>query len=191
MLVESKNITDAKVSDTFREALAKYPILHSYLIELRQHKIKASTMQARPVFNLKSFLFGFSHYRININKQVRNQNELLVRDLPVKVLRGWFAHELGHIVDYLDRSPLAMLLYGLRYFLFSSFRRNAEWEADRIAIKYGFRKDILATKRFILEHELLDQRYKEKIKKYYMSIDEAEKYIMHNIVIDEVENSSS
>jgi len=73
MVVEFKNITDAKVSDTFREALTKYPISHSYLIEFRQQKTKASTMQARPVFNLKSFLFGFSHYRININKQVRNQ----------------------------------------------------------------------------------------------------------------------
>lgn len=188
MLVKFTNIVDAKISDTFQEALAKYPILHAYQIELKQQKIKASTMQARPVFDLKSLLFGFSHYRITLNEQVRNQKELFVRDLPVSVLRGWFAHELGHIVDYLDRSPLAMLLYGLKYLLFSSFRRNAEWEADRIAIKYGFREDILATKRFILEHELLDHRYKERIRKYYMSIDEAEKYIMHNVPIDEVED---
>jgi hypothetical protein len=83
MLVEFKNITDAKVSDTFREALAKYPILHSYLIELRQQKIKASTMQARPVLThsrIRCLLSGFHHKKNRYEGRENNREILFQRN---------------------------------------------------------------------------------------------------------------
>ena len=168
------NIQNQKIKDSFIKVLNRYEALHNCRVSLRQIPIKSSTMQAQPVFSLGSLFSGITHYKVKLAVFVRDSKLLKVTDLPEDVLTGWFAHELGHLVDYRSYHNLGMIMFGLKYMLSEKFKREAEHAADRVAIQHGFREEIIATKRFILEHDLLDDIYKEKIRKYYMPIEMAE-----------------
>lgn len=154
------------------EVLNRYEALHQYDIRLVQKRIKASTMQAQPIVSLKSLFTGVKRYQIKLALYVKDSDQILVSDLPDDVLTGWFAHELGHIVDYEPRSNFGMIIYGLRYLFSDKFKRQAEHEADNIAVMNGFAAEIIATKRYILENDFLGDHYKSIITKYYMSIDD-------------------
>ncbi len=131
-------------------------------------------MLAQPVINFRSIFSGVSSYRVKVAEFVRDSEVIRVNELPQEVLIGWFAHELGHVVDYEDYSVPQMIGYGIRYLISEDFKRAVEHKADEIAIRHGFRDEILITKRFILHHELLAEDYKEKIRKYYMPIEAVE-----------------
>lgn len=174
-----RNIDSQQVREAFTNVLHSYQSLHTYEIILEQKPVKGSTMQAQPVISWRSLLGGISKYKVSLAVYVRDSKQLKVNELPQDVLTGWFAHELGHVVDYEAYSTLSMIGYGIRYLLSDSFKRKVEHQADYIAIRNGFRAEIIAAKRFILENELLDDAYKSKIRKYYMGIDEAETW-QHN-----------
>ena len=154
------------------EVFNRYDALHQYDITLVQKRIKSSTMQAQPIISFKSLFTGVKRYQIKLALYVKDSEEILVSDLPEEVLTGWFAHELGHVVDYEPRSNFGMVIYGLRYVFSDKFKREAEHAADNIAVRNGFAADIIATKRYILENDFLGDRYKSIINKYYMSIDD-------------------
>jgi hypothetical protein len=163
-----------KTTKAFLEVWQQYKPLHAYGFEVVQKRLKSSTMQARPVFGL-SQIFGESRrYRLNVAKKILDSGELKVADLPEKVLRGWFAHELGHIVDYENHSNIGMIAYGIRYSLFDHYKREREHEADSIAIRYGFKQEIIATKKYLLENDFISSKYQDQLKKYYMSVRGAE-----------------
>lgn len=174
MNVIFENIADEKIRSSFLKVLHHYTSLHGYKIILRQKAIKSSTMQAQPVLNWLSFFGRISKYQIKLAIFVRDSQEIKVSELPKDVLTGWFAHELGHVVDYTPYSPLQMIGYGIKYLYSSRFKKEAEHEADRIAIRNGFKSEILQTKRFILENDFLTDSYKARINKYYMPIEEVE-----------------
>ncbi len=154
--------------------MERYTKLHQCQVVLKQKKIKSSTMQAQPVFSLGSLFSAITRYKVKLAILVRDSQNLKVADLPEDVLTGWFAHELGHLVDYRSYNNLNMILFGIKYLVSEKFKKKAEHSADRIAIRHGFRQEIIATKRFILEHDLLEESYKNKIRKYYMPIEMAE-----------------
>jgi len=146
----------------------RYKGLHDFEIILSMGKIKSSTMQAQPMISLKSIFTGVKRYRIKLNRNIRDHKELEVVDVPKDVLKGWFAHELGHVVDYKQHSNLGMIIFGIRYLLVRKYKKKVEHDADYIAITYGYHKEILATKKFIVEHNLIGDKYKNKILKYYL-----------------------
>jgi hypothetical protein len=159
-----------KIIKAFLEVWQQYKSLHAYEFEVVQKRLKSSTMQARPVFGL-SQIFGKSRqYRLNVAKKILESGELKVADLPEKVLRGWFAHELGHIVDYENHSNVGMIAYGIRYSLSDDYKREREHEADSIAIRNGFKQEIIATKNYLLENDFISPKYQDQLKKYYMSV---------------------
>lgn len=174
MNITFKNIQDQKIKDCFLEVYNRYDSLHEYDIILVQKKIKASTMQAQPILSIKSLFTGVKKYRIKLALYVKDSDDILVSELPDDVLTGWFAHELGHLVDYEPRSNFGMIIYGLRYVFSDKFKRNVEHDADSIAAAKGFAPEIIATKRYILENDFLSDEYKSVINKYYMSIDDVE-----------------
>lgn len=179
MKVVFENVTNDKIRESFMKVLREYEVLHSAEITLIQKPIKSSTMQAQPVVKLGNLFGETKKYRVKLAVMVRDTENLKVEDLPKEVLTGWFAHELGHLVDYKPYSNFQMIFYGLKYVFSNNFKREAEHAADRVAIRNGFRDEIIATKKFILEHDLLDESYKAKIKRYYMPIEEAEVW-QHN-----------
>lgn len=174
MNVEFLNIENSHVQTAFLDVVRQYETLHEYKIELIQKPVKKSTMQAQPVVSLKGFFTGIKTYRIQVGEFVRDSDSLRVDQVPCDVLKGWFAHELGHVVDYAPYSNFGMIGFGIKYLTSNKFKRNAEHRADQIAMDHDFHNEILATKIFILENDLLESAYKEKIMKFYMSIEDVE-----------------
>ncbi|RRO20877.1 hypothetical protein [Flavobacteriaceae bacterium 14752] len=163
-----KGIESKRIQECFLSVVDKFDGLHEFEITVTQVKVKSSTMQAQPIISLKSVFTGVKRYRIKLNEHIRDHKELKITDVPDDVLKGWFAHELGHVVDYKRRSNFKMVVFGIKYLLFRKFKRKVEHDADYIAITHGFHKEILATKRFIIEHESIGNKYKNKILKYYL-----------------------
>jgi len=184
MNVEFFNIENSHIQNAFLEVVREYEALHDFRIELVQKPVKKSTMQAQPVITLKGFFSGIKTYRIQVAEFVRDSDSLKVEQVPCEVLKGWFAHELGHIVDYAPYSNFGMIGFGLKYITSDKFKREAEHRADQIAIDHDFHHEILATKNFILKNELLENAYKAKILKYYMSIEEVELCIEDKVPLE-------
>lgn len=174
MNIDFQNIESNKIKESFEKVVRAYDVLHPYPITLEQRPIKNTTMQAKPVIGFFDLFGTRKRYKVNLARYVSDSDDISVRGLPAEVLTGWFAHELGHLVDYEKRSNMGMVGFGIRYLTSGKFKRRAEHAADQIAIDHGFHNEIIATKRFILEHELLGDRYKERINKYYMTIEAVE-----------------
>ena len=155
-------------------ALSHYPLLENTSILFKfKRKIKRSTMQARP--RLRDFFKPRKKrkYVILISEQFRiSEKKFYTRDLPSEVLIGWIAHELGHIMDYRNRSSLNLLLFGFKYIFWGHYIKEAERAADSFAVAHGLEKYILKTKNFILNHSDLPVRYVNRIRKYYLSPEE-------------------
>lgn len=172
MQIEFRNIENTFIEACFKKATAGYQALENNKIILSQKAIPKTNMRAQPVLDAKIFSPTKRTYKIEISNHPNFAQYLSIAELPEVVLVGWFAHELGHVMDYFHRSASNLIHFGLGYWLFPNFRIGAERKADLYAIENGFAKEILATKRFILEHSSLPDIYKNKIEKYYMSPEE-------------------
>ncbi len=173
-----QNVQSLLLQEWFTETLAAYPELRGRNIYLRKLSMKRSTMRAQPVFNSAFFRRANRHYRVDFSDHLEVTRYVCVQELPKEVVIGWFAHELGHIIDYLNRPVLGMISFGLGYALWSKYMREAERRADTIAVNHGFGQEILATKEYLMKHATLPPHYKSRLKKYYLSADEIEGLIL-------------
>ena len=120
-------------------------------------------------------------YLIFINKEFHIEGEKFdLSMVPSEVLVGWLGHELGHIMDYQNRSSLDLVWFGIKYLTSKNYIREAERAADTYAVNHGLGEQIIATKNFILNHSKLSDVYKNRIADLYLSPEE----IM--VMIDEV-----
>jgi len=153
-------------------ALSHFPELLDVNIEFHfKNKIRGSVMQAQP--RLGSLLINNREnrvYRVKISRYLELLDEMKpIESLPQEVLLGWIAHELGHIRDYIERSAVNMMAFGVQYFLSESFKTKAELTADHYTISAGLAEPLIATKDFILSHDRLPRQYQERISRRYMS----------------------
>jgi len=164
------------IPDEIREvallALSHYPELMDVKIDFQfQSKIQGSVMQAQP--KIGSLLFGNKEnrsYRIKISRYLELMDERVpIEELPQQVLLGWIGHELGHVKDYLDRSMVNMISFGVRYVISNKFVTQAEIAADSHSVANGLGEALVATKEFILNHDRLPVSYQDKIRALYMS----------------------
>lgn len=167
-----ESINSDRIKDAFLRAYGSFEGLHQHRLTIRKLRVSNTTMRAQPILNFQFWDRKKRHYRIDICDHTTLEHATPLRKLPQEVLIGWFAHELGHIVDYQNRTPLGMLRFGLGYLLMSTYRIGAERQADIYAIEHGFFDYLLATKKYILEQSSLPNHYKKRIEKYYMSPDE-------------------
>lgn len=171
----SKNHTVPKTILTeAKKALSFYPALENILIEIKfKKRIKKSTMLAQPKF---SSLFNSKNkrrYIILVSETFKiSDTKFSTKDLPKDVLIGWIGHELGHIMDYQRQNSLALIWFGIRYLFSENHIIKAERAADTFAVSHGMHEYILKTKNFILNHADINQKYKMRIKKYYLSPEE-------------------
>lgn len=163
-------------------ALSHYPELKDTPIEFRFKKnIKKSFMQAQPKIGGLFKKRKNREYLIFINEKFTIEDEVFdVTDVPSEVLVGWLGHELGHIMDYLDRSGVELLWFGVKYVTSKNYIKEAERAADTYAVNHGLGEQIIATKNFILNHSRLSDNYKNRIQELYLSPEE----IM--VLIDEI-----
>jgi hypothetical protein len=165
-------IDDTHVRRCFFRALHYFPELQEREITIVKKNTGGATMNARPRVNWNLFRKRHRQYLIGVNPVIKVNNETPIEAVPEKALTGWFAHELGHIIDYLDRGGWDLLRFGALYWISDHFRIGAERKADIHAIGHGCADYILATKKYILEHSDLSNAYKTRIEKYYMSPEE-------------------
>lgn len=171
-LVIFKNIKDSRIRECFEKVFKSYPELFEHRIVVEQRKLRKTTMRAQPLMKACFTRRACKSFRIEFSNATELDDRVSMSRVPDKVLKGWFAHELGHVMDYLHRGFLEMIWFGLRYISSRRYRKKVEHKADEIAIEHGFADEILATKKYILEHSKLPERYKRRIRKYYMSIDD-------------------
>jgi len=167
------------IPDLLREeillALSYYPeLLHTHIeFVILSPSIKKSIMLAQPQVPTLFRARTKRGYVIKISRYFKGDAQPLpIETIPQNILVGWVGHELGHIMDYLDRSVWAMVRYGLGYLLSRRYLMRAERTADLHAISHGLGEKIIATKNFILDHAHLPERYKEKIRRLYVSPEE-------------------
>ncbi len=184
--IKFRNVQDQRIKSLFNETLRHFQFPEHINIILEGTHLKGSTMQAQPVIGFDSFFNGIDTYRIRLAEFVRDSSNIRVDGLSEDILVGWFAHELGHVVDYMNRPAIDMLGFGIRYITSGDFRREAERRADEIAMAQGFHDQIIATKEFLFNHDLIHESYRNKLKRYYMSIEDARSFIAREVLIDPV-----
>jgi hypothetical protein len=156
------------------EAISFYPELYETSIEFKfKDNIRKSTMQAQPRF--ASFFKSKENreYVILISRKIQiDGEEFTMKDIPSDVKVGWLGHELGHVMDYRQRTNIGMLIFGLKYLFSPLHIKEVERAADTYAIQHGMGDYILMTKNFILENAHLSEKYKERIRNLYISPEE-------------------
>jgi hypothetical protein len=171
------------------EAISFYPELYETAITFKfKDHIKKSTMQAQPRF--ASFFRAKEHreYVILISRNIQIEGEhFSMEDIPSDVKVGWIGHELGHIMDYRERTNVGMLIFGIKYLFSSAHIKEVERTADMFAIQHGMGDFILMTKNFILENANLSEKYKERIRRLYISPEEVMELINENKVAETAE----
>jgi hypothetical protein len=177
MTLEFKDITSDHIRNCFTQTYKKFTTLHSHPFCLQRIALKKYTMRALPGLNMAFFYRATRHYRVQVSNHLQLRKYIQMEELPKKVLMGWYAHELGHIMDYQNRSALNMIGFLFRYLLIPNYRMGAERRADIFAIDHGFGEELMATKRFILEQSKLPKKYKKRIKRYYLSPTELEEIL--------------
>ncbi|WP_207421054.1 hypothetical protein [Desertivirga brevis] len=155
-------------------ALSYYPELEDTHIKfVFKKRINGSVMQAQPLPISIIKRRENREYQINISSMLKLVSSATpIHQLPDNIMIGWIGHELGHIMDYEQRSKFGLIKFGIGYLLSSGYRRQGETNADTYAVNHGLADYIIATKRFILEHAELPKEYKEKIARLYLSPDD-------------------
>ena len=171
MYAKYKTIPES-IREVTLEALSYFPDLLETEIDFEfKKKIGGSVMQAQP--KVGSLVFKNRQnraYRIKISRYLELEDENIpIEELPRDVLLGWIGHELGHVQDYLNRSSVNMMGFGVKYYCSHKFVTEAEITADSYAVANGLGDKIIATKNFVLNHDRLPEHYKNKIRTLYMS----------------------
>ena len=172
--MHAQNIVPDSIKNEVETAMKFYPELSDSIIEIRFKKnIKKSTMQARPTFG-SFFKKKYNRsYVILISETFKiSDKEFSTRDIPTDIMIGWIGHELGHIMDYQNRSKANLIWFGVKYLFSDKHIVEAERAADSFAVSHGMADYILKTKNFILNHANISESYKNRIKKYYLSPEE-------------------
>ncbi len=179
MALSNSKLYDNKIIPTIilneaRIALSHYPELDNVSIEFKfKPSLRQSVMKAQPKLNSVFKAKNRRAYVILMSKTFTLDGTTLhLKDIPKNVLIGWLGHELGHIMDYKERSTLNLIFFGLKYFLSGNYIRKAERIADSYAVQSGMKDYILDTKSFILNHSDLSEKYKARIKRLYVSPNE-------------------
>jgi len=191
--IEEINLDCKTIPDIIKQealtALSYYPELKdSEIIFKFKDTIKKSTMQAQPLW--ASFIKSKNKrgYIILISRKIQIDHEVFtIENIPSDVIVGWLGHELGHVMDYRERSALGMFVFGIKYLFSVRHLKEVERAADTYAIQHGMGDYILQTKNFILEHAHISEKYKKRIRSFYMSPEE----VMHLIEKGSLEEAIS
>ena len=171
---QENKIIPAQIEKEARKALSYYPELKEIEIEFRyKDEIKKSFMQAQPKFsNLFKGKNSRSYYVFMSRKLHLEGDEFSMDEVPPDVIIGWLGHELGHIMDYREKSAVGLMIFGMRYVTSSRYIKEAERAADTYAVNHGMGEYILKTKNFILNNSNLSETYKKRIARLYLSPEE-------------------
>ncbi|HZJ19884.1 MAG TPA: hypothetical protein VFD35_05970 [Pricia sp.] len=172
--LNAQHIVPDSIQEKVRIALSHYPKLENTPITFKFKKqIKKSTMQAQPIFWSLFKSRKKREYVVLISEKIKiSGKEYLTKDVPKNIMIGWLGHELGHIMDYQNRSSLNLIWFGAKYTFSGSYLKEAERAADTYAVSHGMGSYIVETKNFILDNAKIQEKYKARIRKFYLSPEE-------------------
>jgi hypothetical protein len=119
----------------FKIASTYYPELLNTSIKLKFKPIE-TTMQARPNFTLSFFSIKSREYSVIINND-ENFSGIQFHDVPFNAQIGLISHELGHILDYENKSKLKVVCTGISYIVFKKSKIKYEKSIDKLTIFKG------------------------------------------------------
>lgn len=166
------------IPDNLREvtlkALSFYPALKDVKIDFKySSNIRTHFMQAQPRYTTMIGSRKRRSYIIKIKPEFcLKGREIPAYELPPDVLVGWIGHELGHIMDYLRKNNLELLIFGIGYYTSKSFIITAERAADTYALNHGLGDYILAAKDFILNVADMSEKYIRRMNRLYLPPEE-------------------
>lgn len=172
--LQNKTVPEA-IEKHVRQALAHYPELTETTIRfVFTDRLNSSIMAARPTFGSLFRKKGNRTYNILINPTFKlgAGHTSSVSLIPDSVMVGWLGHELGHIMDYEQKSGWDIMAMGVSYTLSRNYIRKAERRADQHAVDRRMADYLVAKKSFILNHDELPQAYRDKIEALYLSPDD-------------------
>jgi len=150
-------------------ALSRYPELRDVKIKFRSKRIK-TTMACRPGTFFLLRQRSKRSYNIFINNHSMEIEHVWLKNLSFNAQVGVIAHELAHIIDYMNRSNLQIAVVGFKYGS-KSWRSQFEKSIDSIAISRGFAWQLYEFSYFIQNSANIPQEYKDYKKETYYSPD--------------------
>jgi hypothetical protein len=167
-----------KLKSEVETALSFYPELQNVSIEFRWGKFtQHSFMLAQPkiptLFRDKSN----RDYQIIMRKKFFLKNKRTPNGrIPSDVIIGWLGHELGHVLDYKNRSSWNLAWFGIFYYFSTSFLMKAEVRADLNAVNHGLIKELVVSKEFGRNPKYFPWRYINKLNKLYPTVDKVKEW---------------
>jgi hypothetical protein len=150
-------------------ALSYYPELVDAHVEFLWNDKISSTMKMMPT--IKSFFFHKKlKYVVHMNKSAASTN-LNINDLSFNAKVGWIGHELGHVLQCVEKSRLGVLMIGIRHSS-KKFITKHERETDIITIQHGLGYALYEGMHFTFNRPNIHPKYLEGLKKNYLSLDE-------------------
>ncbi|HNX07925.1 MAG TPA: hypothetical protein PKL96_10100 [Bacteroidales bacterium] len=160
----------------FYTAISHYPELKETNIEMKLKSFNYS-MAARPA---KKLLANRKKriYRIyaNIKKDFAG---VLPSRLNYNRKTGIIGHELGHVLDYSNKSLCKMIGTGIGY-MSGAYRRKLEAKTDIEAIRHGLGWQLYDFNDYLYNYSDANEKYKKKKKKVYMDEKEIKELILKN-----------
>jgi hypothetical protein len=110
-------------------------------------------------------------YNMVISKKAKSTMQpVLLRNLPFDTQVGVLGHELGHVLDFINKNSFEAVGTGVGYMI-GSFKHYLESGVDLISIKHGLAYQILGYAELVvkLQKEYPEEKYYQEYFKYYMS----------------------
>lgn len=157
-------------------ALSYYPELKDLHIEFIRSNIK-TTMACRPTTASLTKRYN-REYIITIDNDDEGQG-ITLGEVPYNAQIGVIGHELGHILDYENRSSVNIAGLGVDYAT-GHYPPDFEKGVDKLAIKRGLGWQLLDWSDFVLNKSKASKEYKDFKRKTYLTPEEIKKQIEQN-----------
>lgn len=163
-----------KVERCLSVVLTGYSEVSRNHIFIHVSPISKTTMTMRPF--LPTLLFPKSKWSfvLIINSRSKELKRLDIEKISDTALIGILAHELAHIVQYMQMNQFQLAVTFFKYISSRSFARVFERAADYIAIQRGFKKELLSVREQQLNDSDISPEYKKLIKDLCISPEEIE-----------------
>lgn len=128
-------------------------------LEIKSLWWSPNVMNAFPRFSMEK------GYRIILN---RGKKDAFLAELNFNDMKGWFAHELGHIPRYMKKQSMKEFAsFTAKYLLNQEYKLCAEREADLEAFKHGLGLELLISAKKSFVSDTMPKSYK-KFEKFYI-----------------------
>jgi hypothetical protein len=177
-MIEGNKRYPSDIKNEVEKALSYYPELADSKIHFRWGVFtQYSFMLAQPKIPTLLRKKENRAYQIIIRKKFFLKNNQFANGrIPSDVMIGWLGHELGHVLDYRERSSWNLIWFGIRYYFSTSFLKKAEITADKNAAEHGLIAELVVSKEFGRDPKYFSMSYVNKLNGLYPSVEDVKEW---------------